>query len=68
MTDQVKKTGQRLAASEPVTRFHSKTNVDTALMATIAIEVARTSLMVVAPFMAGVYIVCWVVLAIKTAV
>lgn len=67
MTDKVATTGKRIANAEPVSRLHSKTNLDSALVATVCVEVAR-SFLLVAPVIAGIYVVVWIVLAVKTRI
>lgn len=66
MTEQCKAVGKRLAANEPVAHLHSRTNLDSAVVATILVELAKASILLL-PVVAGGYVVAWIVLAIRNA-
>lgn len=58
---------QRVGSAEPITVVHKKTNIDSSLIATIAIYTAQSSVLFLIPI-AAVYTIAWVVLTIKTHV
>jgi len=64
MTDQAKAVANRVAKTEPLSRLHQRTNLDSAVMATVLVEVAKATFLLL-PLVAGAYVVCWLVLAIK---
>lgn len=64
MTKQAVSVGKRLASCEPVTRLHNRTNLDGAVVATVLVELAKASLILL-PVIAGGYLIAWVFLAVK---
>ncbi len=58
---------QRLAAAEPITTVHKKTNLDSSVLVTVATLVAQSGVLFMITIPA-IYVFCWVVLTIKTHV
>jgi hypothetical protein len=57
----------RIGKSEPITSIHGKTNIDSSLIATIAIYCAQSSILFLVPI-TSIYLASWVVLFVKTHV